>query len=298
MMVAMLLVGGCERKQEVPRAVAIREDGVLELKVMSFNVRYENDGDGGDYAWRRRVVPIVAAIREQGVDVMGIQEGLHGQVADLRASLPDYEFSGLGRSDGKRTGEYVGLFFRKDRFEKDEMKSGMIWLSATPDVPGSKTWGNQIPRIANWLRLTDRESGRAFWVVNMHLDHRSQVSKEKGVRLMAEKLVEMNPRREPVVWTGDFNATDGNEVIRFLQGKRSTISPVDGFGGLVETYDRIHPGVAERGTVNFWRNDPKLQWKLDYIFVSKDAKVLEAEVLRDKRPYLSDHFPVVARVRF
>lgn len=141
-------------------------------------------------------------------------------------------------------------------------------------------------------------SGQALWVVNVHLDHRSQESKEKGIRLMAEKLVKMNSDDEPVVWMGDFNATEGNNVIRFLSGKSSEIRKVEGFDGLLETYESLHPGVKVRGSVNFWRNDPELQWKLDHILVSKDAEILEARVMRHGEPYLSDHFPVVARVRW
>ena len=288
----------CEREKEIPKAAAVREDGVMEIKVMSFNIRYENENDRGIRSWAERVIGVVGAVRGEKVDLLGIQEGLHGQVADLRASLMDYHFAGVGRDDGKRAGEYAGLFFRRDRFEKDEENSGMIWLSATPEVAGSMTWGNGIPRIANWVRLVDRVSGRALWVVNVHLDHRSQESKEKGIRLMAEKLVELNVDDEPVVWMGDFNATEGNEVIRFLNGKESGIPKVAGFEGLVETYDRLYPREKIRGSVNFWRNDPELQWKLDHIFVSKDAEILEARVMRHGEPYISDHFPVVARVRW
>ncbi len=294
----LLALVSCKKEKEVPKAVGVREDGVLELNVMSFNIRYENGKDRGMRSWAERVVGVVGAVRGEKVDVLGIQEGLHGQVADLRASLMDYHFAGVGRDDGKKAGEYAGLFFRRDRFEKDEKKSGMIWLSATPDVPGSKTWGNGIPRIANWVRLIDRASGKALWVVNVHLDHRSQESKEKGIRLMAEKLGAMNPGGEPVVWMGDFNATEGNNVIRFLSGRSAEIPKVDGFAGLVETFAAANPGVRSKGSVNFWRNDPDLDWKLDHIFVSKDAEILEARVMRSGEPYLSDHFPVVARVRW
>ena len=296
LLAGLVCFSSCEREKEVPKAVGVREDGVMDIKVMSFNIRYENRQDSGIRSWAERVIGVVETVRGEKVDVLGIQEGLHGQVADLRASLMDYHFAGVGRDDGKRAGEYAGLFFRRDRFEKDEKKSGMIWLSATPDVPGSKTWGNGITRISNWVRLTDRVSGKAVWVVNVHLDNRSQESKEKGIHLMVEKLMAMNPDGEPVIWMGDFNAIEGNEVLRFLSGKSSGIPRVAGFDGLVETYDALHPGVKIRGSVNFWRNDPELQWKLDHILVSKDAEILEARVLRTGEPYTSDHFPVVARV--
>ncbi len=297
MVAGLVFTSSCEREREVPKAVAFRDDGVLEVKAMTFNIRYENEKDRGVHAWRERVVGIVGEVRREGVDVLGIQEGQHGQVADLRVSLPDYDFSGFGRDDGKRSGEYAGLFFRKDRFEKDETRSGMIWLSATPEIAGSKTWGNEIPRVANWVRLLDRVSGRAMWVINVHLDHRSQASRERGVRLMAERLVAMNPDSEPVIFMGDFNATEGNEVVKFLSGRNSSIASVRGFDGLTETFGKLHPGVI-KGSVNFWRSDPKLQWKLDHILVSKDVEVIEAGILRHKEPYLSDHFAVVARVRW
>jgi len=294
----VMVFGACEKKREIPRAVAISEDGIMEVKAMSFNVRYENGGDRGIHAWKERVVGVVRMVREQQPDVLGIQEGLHGQVADLRVSLAAYDFSGTGRDDGKRKGEYAGIFFRKDRFEKDGKRSGMIWLSATPEITGSKTWGNGIPRVANWVRLTDRVSGKPLWVVNMHLDHRSQPSREKGVRLMVERLVKMNPGNEAVIWMGDFNATEGNPAVEFLKGVKTTMKAVNGFSGMNETFDALHTGEKKRGTLHFWMSDPNRQWKVDHIFVSKDARILESGVVRSGVPYLSDHFPVVTKVRF
>ncbi|QTN31494.1 endonuclease/exonuclease/phosphatase family protein [Akkermansiaceae bacterium] len=296
-LVAMWFCSGCE-KARVPRAVAVSEDGAMELRLMTVNLRYENDGDRGRRAWAQRVIGMVGMIRTNAPDVFGIQEGLHGQVADLRASLPGYGFEGLGRSDGKRAGEYAGIFFRSDRFEQDVGRSGMIWLSATPEKAGSMTWGNEIPRVATWVRLTDRASGQPLWVVNMHLDHRNQPSREKGVRLMAERLVEMNPDGEPVVWMGDFNAVEGNPALAFLSGKASHIPAVEGFDGLVETYDALNAGERERGTLHFWMSDPNRQWKVDHILISRGGEVLESGILRTGEPYLSDHFPVTARVRF
>jgi endonuclease/exonuclease/phosphatase family metal-dependent hydrolase len=295
---AVWVVCGCGRRSEVPRAVAVSEDGAMEIKAITVNLRYENEGDRGSRAWAQRVIGVVRMAREEAPDFFGVQEGLHGQVADLRASLPGYGFAGAGRDDGRRGGEYAGIFFRNDRFEKDEGKSGMIWLSATPEKAGSKTWGNEIPRVATWVRLIDRMSGQPLWVVNMHLDHRNQPSREKGVRLMVERLVKMNPGGEPVVWMGDFNAVEGNPALQFLSGGRSGIPPVVGFGGLVNTFDALHPGNRKRGTLHFWMSDPNRQWKVDHILISKGGEVLESAILRSGEPYLSDHFPVMARVRF
>jgi endonuclease/exonuclease/phosphatase family metal-dependent hydrolase len=285
MAAALVLSAACEREKRVPKAVAVSEDGAMELAVMTFNIRYENGGDKGWRSWGERVVGVVKMLRKESPDVFGIQEGLHGQVADLRASLPEYGFAGTGRSDGKRAGEYAE-------------RSGMIWLSGTPEKAGSMTWGNGIPRVATWVRLLDRSSGQGLWVVNMHLDHKNQPSREKGVRLMAERLVKMNSQGDPVLWMGDFNAVEGNPAVSFLAGKRSSIPAVQGFDGMVETFDALNAGEKKRGTLHFWMSDPNRQWKVDHIFISKGGEVLRSGVLRGGEPYLSDHFPVWAKVRF
>ena len=290
-----LVLAGCDKQQKrVPRAVAIRPDGSMEVTLMTFNLRYENDQETGKRAWNNRVIGIVGMLEREGVEILGIQEGLHGQVADLRASLPEFGFVGVGRSDGHRNGEYAGIFYQQDRFDLDEANCGTCWLSDTPDQPGSMTWGNQIPRTATWVRLIDRSSAQALWVLNTHFDHRNQESREKGVRLIMRKLARMNQRKEPVVVMGDFNATERNAAVRYL----SEYQPMDGIDGLIETYDLLHRNEKKRGTLHFWMNDVNRQWKVDHIFVSKHADVLEAKIVKSGEPYLSDHFPVKARVRF
>jgi endonuclease/exonuclease/phosphatase family metal-dependent hydrolase len=291
----LCLLFGCEKKQkEAPKAVAVSLDGSMEVGLMTFNLRYENSHETGKRAWRNRVVGIVEMLQREKIEILGIQEGQHGQVADLWASLPNFGFEGVGRDDGDKRGEYSGIFYCKDRFEADPKNQGTIWLSDTPNKPGSKTWGNTFPRMATWVRLLDRSSGQALWVMNTHFDHMNQESRDKGVRLMVRKLGEMNRAGEPVVVMGDFNATEGNTAVRYLAENH----PNDGFQGLKETFDVLNAKEKKRGTLHFWMADVNRQWKVDHIFVSKQAKVLEAKIVKSGEPYLSDHFPVKARVRF
>lgn len=266
----------------------------MEVGLMTFNLRYENKQENGKRAWRNRVVGIIEMLQREKVEILGIQEGQHGQVADLWASLPEFGFEGVGRTDGKKLGEYTGIFYRKDRFEADLKNCGTIWLSDTPYKPGSKTWGNTYPRMATWVRLLDRSSGQALWVVNTHFDHMNQDSRDKGVRLIVRKLIEMNRAGEPVTVMGDFNATERNSAVRYLMENH----PNDGFEGLKETFDVLNAKEKKRGTLHFWMNDVNRQWKVDHIFVSKQAKVVESKIVKSGEPYLSDHFPVKARVVF
>lgn len=297
-----MLLSACGRKQELgpPKTVAVREDGVLELRLATFNLRYENGGDPASRSWSQRIAKAVRVTRGMAPDVMGVQEGLHGQVADLRVSLPDFGFHGIGRDDGRRTGEYSGIFFRRDRFEPDVSERGTFWLSATPEKPGSKTWGNEIPRVVTWLRLVDRATGRGFYVFNTHWDHRHQGSRVKAAELIAERIDARTHAGDPVVLMGDFNAVESNPAVAYLAGSAVRL---DGktkrwAGGLRETFLAIHPPKTHRRTLHLWSGSLEGPWKIDHILVSKSARVLEAEVLRDDPPFVSDHFPVTARVEF
>jgi endonuclease/exonuclease/phosphatase family metal-dependent hydrolase len=280
----------CRRERVLgpPKAVPVAADGRMELRLMSFNVRYENGEDAGSRAWRQRVPGIVRMIRDESPDVIGIQEARHGQAADLWASLPDSEFIGQARDDGKRGGEYAGIFFRRDRFEADAADQGTFWLSDTPRQPGSKTWGNDIPRTVTWLRLTDRSTQRGFYVFNTHWDHRHQGSREQSARLTARRVRERKRDDEPVVLLGDFNAVENNPAVVHLVSET----------GLIDTFQAQHPQERNRRTLHFWSDSREGALKVDHILVSRGAVVMAAAIRDGDRPMVSDHFPVTARVAF
>lgn len=284
--VLVLTLGAC-REEGPPRAVAVRADGDLELSLCSFNLRYENDGDRGWRAWPRRIDRVVRTIRQLDADVLGVQEALHGQAADLRASLPDYAFHGVGRDDGDRAGEYAAIFYKADRFEPDLDDCGTFWLSDFPEQPGSRTWGNEVVRCATWLRLTDRTAGRAFYVFNTHYDHRHQGSREKASALITGRIGARRHPGEPVVLLGDFNATEGNPAVEhFIQW------------GLEDPYRVLHQGESDRRTLHFWSGDTDGWAKVDHILVSQGARFDGAGIHRvgNRREEPSDHYPVWARI--
>jgi len=298
-----LVLAGCERRQsaEPPQVVvAARPGAALELRLATFNVRYENEEDRGERNWRARLLPAVKAIRAMQPDVFGVQEALHGQVADLRASLSEFGFHGIGRDDGGRAGEYSGIFFRADRFEPDRSDAGTFWLSDTPETPGSKTWGNEIPRIAAWIRLVDRTTGRGFYVFNTHWDHRNQASRERAALLLSERIDGRRQAGEPVVLTGDFNAVEANAAVAYLRGKPVTLAgrPQTWANGLVDAFDARNPGRKDRTTLHFWSGSRAGVRNVDHILVPRGSRVLAAEIFTGTAPWPSDHFPVCARIVF
>lgn len=290
----------CNRARALgpPKATPISEDGSLDLKLMTFNIRLETDQDTDSRSWNQRVAGAVRVIREAQPAVIGVQEALHGQAADLWASLPDYEFFGVGRDDGKTDGEYSGIFYQRDRFDADPSDCGTFWLSDTPETPGSKTWGNEIPRVAAWIKLADRASHRSFYVFNTHWDHRNQPSREKAAKLIASRIDDRKDASLPVVLLGDFNAVETNPGVSYLTGNQVKVdgSNVTWRNGLVDTFQTLHPNAAARTTLHFWSADKSGTRKIDHILASKGVKVLAAGI--HDQPMVSDHFPVTASVRF
>lgn len=296
-----LALSSCRREDATPpRAVALREDGAIALRLMSFNVRYENSEDHGSRAWRRRIAGAVHLVRREAPDVIGVQEALHGQVADLWASLPEFGFHGVGRDDGVRAGEYSGIFYRRDRLTADPADCGTFWLSDTPEAAGSHTWGNEIPRVAAWCRFTDRASGRGFYVFNTHWDHRSQPSRERAALLIASRIDARRHPDEPVVLLGDFNSVEANPGIAYLTGRAVEVaggkrawSP-----GLADVYQALHPAERRRRTLHFWSDSREGGVKVDHILVSRGAEIKAADIASGDKPPVSDHYPVTARVLF
>lgn len=292
---AFLLFCFCDEAKGADRA---RADG-LDVKVMSFNIRYGTANDG-ENRWPNRREMVFDVIRNHKSDVVGLQEALKFQIDEILDAVSGLGMVGVGRDDGKTKGEYSTILYNRDRFKLDESET--FWLSDTPEVPGSITWGNVCTRICTWARLIEKKSGRAFYAFNVHLDHVSQLSREKAAVLLAQRI---RSREHPdlFVVTGDFNVGESNSVITFLKGasrlggggKWEHANPVP----MVDTFRVKHPDVGNVGTFNGFKGR-RTGEKIDYVFAPAEAKVLEAQILYDNVDgcYPSDHFPVMARLHF
>src|SRR5687768_18006196 len=113
-----------------------------ELRVMSFNIRYDNPNDGPN-GWPLRKELFFQTIEKFNPDLLGLQEVRPGQASEIRQRMKDYEMLGVGRNDGKEDGERASILFRRERFEK--VREGTFWLSETPEKP-SKGWDADLPR--------------------------------------------------------------------------------------------------------------------------------------------------------
>jgi endonuclease/exonuclease/phosphatase family metal-dependent hydrolase len=152
-----------------------------------------------------------------------------------------------------------------------------------------------VIRICTWARLKDAETGRNVYIFNTHLDHEVQVAREKGLRLVAERIA-ARATKDPVVLMGDFNAGEENPALLNIRGRGPEPTPVT----LVDTLRVVHPDEVDVATFHGFKGVPTSPSKIDYILVEPVAEVLSAAIVRQNENgrYPSDHFPLVARVRW
>lgn len=258
------------------------------IRVISYNIRCNTPRDG-ENAWPHRKERVAALLYRHEPDLIGLQEVTQDQLADLVTRLPDYDWVGVGRDDGKTGGEYTPIFYRRDKFSLEE--SGNFWLSETPQVIGSVGWDASLPRIATWATLTDRQSGATLLHLNTHFDHRGMESQIHAAYLLRQFMLE-RIQEQPAVITGDFNCDEESATYSALTTTDGKQSPV-----LIDTmHKRLHRGPT--ATFNGDFTDP-LHAKIDYIFLcatpQKSLSVQSHAILDDKESgvYPSDHLPVL-----
>ncbi|TAL87958.1 MAG: endonuclease/exonuclease/phosphatase family protein, partial [Rhodanobacter sp.] len=246
------------------------------LRVMTFNVRVPVDT--GMNAWANRRELMVQVIKAEHPDVLGTQELTEEQGEYLAAHLPGYAWFGQGREGGSK-GEHMGVFYRTDRLAV--LRSGDFWLSATPQVPGSKTWGQPYPRMVTWARFRLRDGGGTFDYFNTHFPYLPEDVRAR--MLSANEIVQRIGKLPPgahVILAGDFNCSPDTSVHAKL-----TTSLHDAW---VEAASRSGPA---RTFHNFTgKPDQRIDWILTRGF---QAFAVRTVTTHEGARYPSDHFPVV-----
>ncbi|MDZ7639424.1 MAG: endonuclease/exonuclease/phosphatase family protein [Bryobacterales bacterium] len=251
------------------------------LRVMSYNIRFPNKDDGENY-WDNRREAALAMLRQTSPDLIGTQELFFRQGEDIVSALPQYQWLGNSR-EGVHRGEYMGIFFLKDRFELLEM--GQFWLSETPDRPASMSWGVSLPRMVTWVRLSDKRTGKAFYFLDTHFAHRAQdeSARAASAKVIAAFLAKL-PKETPLILTGDFNTTPGKEAYQTITSYLS------------DAWEKAAERKGPVGTFHGFRGGEKPEGRIDWILYRAPWKVAHAEtiVMHEGAKYPSDHYPVIA----
>lgn len=269
---------------------AVMAGGIAEakpLRVLCYNLRYITSGDTGERTWVARRDQAAELIKNDAADIVGIQEGLPPMMNDLADRLPGYAAIGVGREDGVDQGEYAAILVKADRFRVQE--SGTFWLSDTPEVCNSCTWGNTVTRICTWAKLYDRHTQRTFHFFNTHLDHASELARQKGTELILARIAERKPSG-PVLLTGDFNAPEEDPLHASIKA-----------AGLADVWKTLNADVPpeESGTFHEFTGETHRS-RIDFIYATPDLKGLESVIVRSSKNgnFPSDHFPVRATLEW
>ncbi|MGP4048263.1 endonuclease/exonuclease/phosphatase family protein [Streptomyces sp. 2A115] len=262
-----------------PAAASDRRD---DLEVMSFNLRFASTTEPNSWAVRRPVMREL--LRQERLHLIGTQEGLYQQVRDIEADLgPHYDWIGTGRAGGSRD-EFMAVFHDTRRLAPVEYDH--FWLSDTPDVIGSNTWGGGSIRMVTWVRFRDlRDGEREFYFLNTHLDNASQNARARAASLIAQRIPGLD-RSLPLVVTGDFNvAARKNPVHDTMLG-----------AGLVDTWETAAERSKLYATFHGYRPLTPDGDRIDWILTTPGVTTHRASIntFSVNGQFPSDHLPVQA----
>ena len=263
----------------------------FEIDALSFNIRFDTSKDG-ENAWPNRKEMVGQWVKSESPDVIGLQEALRHQIDDIKKVATAYSEYGVGRDDGKSRGEHCTILYLKKRFNLDKSDCGTFWFSDTPEKVASKSWGNEIPRICTWARFIEKNTDKGFYVYNVHYDHRSQPSRLGASELIIQRISKRKRSNEPIILMGDFNASENNPAIKIFKDE-----PLN----LVDTFRVVKPDEKMVKTFHGFRGGSFSGGKIDHVFMlPKMGKVSSAEIVRvnKEKRYLSDHYPVRAKLSF
>ena len=239
-----------------------------DLTVGSYNIRYDSsdDKEKGN-GWEQRCPVMSKQILFNDFDIFGTQEVLHNQLEDLLRNLPQYAYIGVGRDDGQTKGEYVPIFYKKDRFKL--LKSGNFWLAEETEHP-NKGWDAALPRICTWGQFRDLKKKKNIWFFNVHFDHVGVEARKQSARLILDKIKEICGK-DAVILTGDFNVDQESESYKLLANSNV----------LFDSYEKAEVKYALNGTFNAFRSNHVTNSRIDHIFVSEKFKVDRYGILTD-----------------
>ncbi|WP_227873251.1 endonuclease/exonuclease/phosphatase family protein [Brachybacterium ginsengisoli] len=262
-----------------------------QLHVMTFNIRLERGtatqpGEADHWPDRRPV--LVDLLEREQPTLLGVQEAKYIQLSAVEEALPRHRMIGYGRQGGSKD-EYSAIFYDATRLEV--LSWDQFWLSDTPEVIGSVSWGNTVTRIVVWARLRDLVSGAEFAMINTHFDHQSEPARIKSAQAMIDLFEGGELDALPTLVTGDFNSPAHNS------GGYTTLVTD---GPTLDTWDVAQEQVTPAwGTFPGYKDPVEGADRIDWVLSTPDVTTLRAAInvsTDSSGRYPSDHAPVQALV--
>ena len=235
-------------------------------------------------SWDRRRQAMMRMLASEAPAVLATQEVLPSPARDILQSLgTSYTRIGVGRGRGGR-GEGCPIFFDTARLEL--VATRQLALSDTPELPGSRSWGNLVPRIMVVGVFRHRTTGARFAVINTHLDPFSARSRLRGADAVRDEVRRLG---FPAVVTGDLNAGVDSATQRALL-KDDLLTDA-----WATADERVTP---EFGTYTGYRDPIRGGARIDVILTSPDIAVdrIGIDARREDGIAPSDHLAIHAAI--
>lgn len=280
-----------DKKEDDEPKRASRRGKPVKFRVLTFNVRFDFESDGTN-RWQYRADVVAKTIKLTGATLVGVQEDKADQVKDLQDRLPEFGFMGMGRNGGQ-SGEHNSILYKKDEWRLKD--NGDFWLSDTPDVQGSNTWGDKYPRKVTWALLEPRDgSDKPVLVMNTHFpEGRVDHLRQKGAGVMRTWLEKRLGDKEKglekltILSLGDYNTGAGTDPQKHLME-----------GGLLrDAWIEARAADGAPGTFCDFKG-LKTQERIDWILVGGRGRAIAAQKFDEQVDgrYPSDHYPVMADI--
>lgn len=258
------------------------------LHVMTFNVRRRLGSASFPPAdrWSVRAPRVRTLMGTERPTLVGLQEALPDQASLVRDALGGaFRLVGQGRSATGR-GEGCPIVYDAERLQL--VRWSQQALSDRPDVAGSRTWGNPLPRVVVTAVFTDHTTAHSFTALNTHFDPLSRRSRVRSAAWIRERAAGAGM---PVIVTGDLNSGASSPAVRTL---------TDGSGALRDAWGAASARLTPRwGTYARYRtprlNGARIDWILVSPGVTVDRSAINAGRIDGGWP--SDHLPVQTVVR-
>ncbi len=254
--------------------VSKSNEPLQDFSVMTFNLRSSDMNDPGLSAWSYRKPVALDLIHDYHPDIVGMQEITPTQRQDLDQDLVNYWSVGIGREPDNK-GEQCPVYLKNGPQAIDH---GTFWLSETPNVP-SIGWDARMPRVCTWVKYP------GLTIYNTHLDYAGPEARRKSLALIRRHA------SGSAIIMGDFNDNEGS----------TALEPVSDF---VDAYQSVNPhstpgaeDIAENATYHAFQGDNHASPRIDFILVSPDLEVRNAEIVKSTGPvFPSDHYPVLVHL--
>jgi endonuclease/exonuclease/phosphatase family metal-dependent hydrolase len=248
------------------------------MKVMTFNLRYDNTTDGYNQ-WSLRKEALVKMIQDHHADVIGTQECTQVIFDYLQTQCPDYFSVGDGRN-ADLSGERCAILIKKAHY--DLLETETVWLNGNLKLAGDMDIKEGFARICTMALVQDKKTGQKIRVFNAHLAYQSKSTIRRNGRNLFLYIQQFKQTKIPFVLMGDFNSPISHPIhTRLLRNYKEAYTELK-----LKRPNTFHAFGIPNGieAIDFIYSN-----RLRFISVLTDTRLIEGH-------YPSDHYPVIAEL--